>query len=90
MYGAASLHTHFFPVPMDVSEQVAVIYAGARGYLDKLEPASITKFEQAFLKHIKASHQGLLETIRNDGQITEATENQLKEVVSNFVAGFSE
>jgi len=74
---------------MDVSEQVAVIYAGARGYLDKLDPSSITKFEQAFLKHIKASHQSLLDTIKNDGQITESTENQLKEVVVNFLAGFS-
>lgn len=78
-----------FAVPMDVSEQVAVIYAGARGYLDKLDPSSITKFEEAFLKHIRASHQDMLDTIRTAGVITEATETKLKEVVSNFVAGFS-
>ena len=74
---------------MDVSEQVAVIYAGARGYLDKLEPSAITKFEAAFLKHIKASHQGMLDTIKNEGRLTETTENQLKEVVVNFLAGFT-
>lgn len=74
---------------MDVSEQVAVIYAGARGYLDKLDPSNITKFEQAFLKHIKASHQGLLDTIRDEGQMTETIENQLKEIVVNFLAGFT-
>ena len=76
-------------VPMDVSEQVAVIYAGARGYLDKLEPSTITKFEQAFLKHIKSSHQALLDTIRTEGQISESTENQLKDIVVNFLAGFT-
>jgi F-type H+-transporting ATPase subunit alpha len=76
-------------VPMDVSEQVAVIFAGARGYLDKLEPSQITTFEAEFLKHIRASHQGLLDTIRNEGQITAGTEQQLKDVVTNFLAGFS-
>ena len=74
---------------MDVSEQVAVIYAGARGYLDKLEPSAITKFEQAFLKHIKSSHQALLDTIRTEGQISESTDNQLKDIVVNFLAGFT-
>lgn len=74
---------------MDVSEQVAVIYAGSRGYLDKLEPSAVTKFEAAFLKHIRANHQQLLTTISKEGKITEDVEKQLKDVVSNFVAGFT-
>uniref|UniRef100_A0A8C6KNH1 ATP synthase subunit alpha n=1 Tax=Nothobranchius furzeri TaxID=105023 RepID=A0A8C6KNH1_NOTFU len=38
--------------PMAIEEQVAVIYAGVRGHLDKMEPSKITKFEKAFLQHI--------------------------------------
>ncbi|MBN3285992.1 ATPA synthase, partial [Polyodon spathula] len=49
---------------MAIEEQVAVIYAGVRGYLDKLEPSKITKFESAFLQHIISQHQQLLATIR--------------------------
>jgi len=75
-------------VPMDVSEQVAVIYAGARGYLDKLEPSAITKFEIAFLKHVKASHQDLLDTIGKEGLLSEASETKLKEIIVSFLDGF--
>uniref|UniRef100_A0A8C9HHA8 ATP synthase subunit alpha n=1 Tax=Piliocolobus tephrosceles TaxID=591936 RepID=A0A8C9HHA8_9PRIM len=50
--------------PMAIEEQVAVIYAGVRGYLDKLEPSKITKFENAFLSHVVSQHQALLGTIR--------------------------
>merc|ERR1711970_290074 len=32
-------------VPMDITEQVATIYAGVRGHLDKLEPSKVTAFE---------------------------------------------
>uniref|UniRef100_A0A8C0NEX0 ATP synthase subunit alpha n=1 Tax=Canis lupus familiaris TaxID=9615 RepID=A0A8C0NEX0_CANLF len=46
--------------PMAIEEQVAVIYAGVRGYLDKLEPSKITKFEHAFLAHVISQHQALL------------------------------
>lgn len=51
-------------VPMAIEEQVAVIYAGVRGHLDKVEPSKITKFEQAFLAHVISSQQPLLTTIR--------------------------
>ena len=50
--------------PMAIEEQVAVIYAGVRGYLDKLEPSKITKFENAFLSHVISQHQTLLGKIR--------------------------
>ncbi|KAJ7414514.1 ATP synthase subunit alpha, mitochondrial [Pitangus sulphuratus] len=50
-------------VPMAIEEQVAVIYAGVRGHLDKLEPSKITKFESAFLAHVLSQHQALLSTI---------------------------
>jgi len=35
-------------VPMAIEEQVAVIYCGVRGHLDKMDPSKITHFEQEF------------------------------------------
>jgi F-type H+-transporting ATPase subunit alpha len=32
-------------VPMTAADQVAVIYAGVRGYLDAVDPSKITAFE---------------------------------------------
>ncbi|XP_030723698.2 ATP synthase subunit alpha, mitochondrial [Globicephala melas] len=74
--------------PMAIEEQVAVIYAGVRGYLDKLEPSKITKFENAFLSHVISQHQTLLGKIRADGKISEESDAKMKEVVTNFLAGF--
>lgn len=76
-------------VPMAIEEQVAVIYCGVRGYLDKLDPAKITRFEKEFLAHIKASEKALLEDIAKEGKITDATDAKLKAVVQNFLASFA-
>jgi len=75
-------------VPMAIEEQVAVIYAGVKGHLDKLDPSQITKFEKEFLTHIRANSQDLLKTIREEGQITPQTDEKLKSLVTGFLAGF--
>ena len=75
-------------VPMAVEEQVAVIYSGVRGHLDKIDPSRITAFEEEFLSHLRSAQQELLTTIRQDGRITEETDAKLKSVVTNFIAGF--
>lgn len=75
-------------VPMAVEDQIAVIYSGVRGHLDKMDPSQITKFEAAFTEHLKASHQGLLDNIREAGQISDDVDAKLKEITANFVAGY--
>lgn len=76
-------------VPMAIEEQVAVIYCGVRGHLDKIDPSKITVFEKQFSEHIKSSHQGILQSIAKEGKITDETDVQLKKVVQEFVANFS-
>ena len=79
-----------FLVPMTVEEQVAVIFAGVRGHLDKLDPAKVVKFEEEFVEHMRSSQQGILTDIREKCMITEETEEKLKEVVTSFLAGFNQ
>jgi F-type H+-transporting ATPase subunit alpha len=74
--------------PMAIEEQVAVIYAGVKGHLDKLDPSKITKFEREFLKLIRVQHKDLLEKIRTAGQITPETDAQLKGIVAGFLESF--
>jgi F-type H+-transporting ATPase subunit alpha len=76
--------------PMAVEEQVAVIFAGVRGFLDKVDPSRITTFEKEFLEHIKSSQQDLLKAIREAGKLTDETEAQLRQVVTDFLAGFTQ
>ena len=65
---------------MAVEEQVAVIYAGVRGHLDKTDPSRITAFEEEFLTHIRASHQDILKSIREAGMISPDTDEKLKDL----------
>jgi len=76
-------------VPMDITEQVATIYAGVRGHLDKLEPSKVTAFEAAFVDHIRTAHTDLLAQISADGKLTDETEGKLKDLVVSFVGGFN-
>jgi len=75
-------------VPMKIEQQVAIIYAGVRGHLDKIDPTKITAFEKAFSAHIIAQHQDILESIRTAGLITPETDAKLKDVVVSFLQGF--
>merc|ERR1712168_1070861 len=76
-------------VPMPIEEQVAVIYCGVRGFLDKIDPAKITEFEKQFLAHIKGTQKPLLDKIGADGHLSPESDAALNKIVSAFVAGFS-
>merc|ERR1711994_316618 len=64
-------------VPMPVEEQACVLFAGVRGYLDKIQTTEIGKFEKMYLEslHSKAAH--IPTTIRNEGYISDKTESEL-------------
>jgi F-type H+-transporting ATPase subunit alpha len=76
-------------VPMAIEEQVAVVYCGVRGHLDKMEPSKITAFEKEFLAHIKSNEKALLSTIATEGKISEEADAKLKSVVQSFISTFS-
>jgi len=70
--------------PFAVEDQVAVIFAGVKGYLDDINISDIKKFEQALLQYLKSSHKDILEAIRKDGAISSDTENKLHEILKQF------
>ncbi|HUD53043.1 F0F1 ATP synthase subunit alpha [Parvibaculum sp.] len=75
--------------PLKVEEQVVVIYAGVNGYLDKLPVGDVGRFEEEFLRHVKTSHMGILDSIRTEKQISGDTEAKLKAAVENFSKAFA-
>jgi F-type H+-transporting ATPase subunit alpha len=70
--------------PMAVEEQVVVIFAGTRGYLDRVEVGAITRFETALVGEIKATHPDLLEAIRTKQEVTPEIEKELVEFLDGF------
>jgi len=76
-------------VPMAIEEQVAVIYCGVRGFLDKIDPSKITDFEKKFLDHILATQRPLLDQIAKDGHLSQDSDAKLNAVVKEFMATYS-
>ena len=75
--------------PLKTEEQVAIIYAGVNGYLDKLEVSSVGKFEAGLLTSLRNDHRKLLDTIRDEGALSDKSADKLKAAVDAFAKGFA-
>ncbi|GFZ95507.1 F0F1 ATP synthase subunit alpha [Elstera cyanobacteriorum] len=75
--------------PMPVEEQVASIFAGVRGYLDKVPTGDVTRFEKKFREELKAKAPELLTSIRDAREITKETEEKLAAFLDQFAKSFA-
>ena len=75
--------------PMDVEEQVAVIFAGVKGYLDQIPTQKIGEFEQSLIQKLNAKGSNILESIRKDKAISDDTEKALKDTLDELVKNFA-
>ena len=66
--------------PLQMEEQVCVIYAGVKGYLDDLPVAKVRAFEDEVLRALRAE-KTLLETIRKEEKLSETSEASLKGII---------
>ena len=73
--------------PLPVEEQVVVLYAGTRGYLDSVPVPDVRRFEGELLDWLKARHSDLLNGIRSTGAIED--EDKLKDALQTFVDDFA-
>ncbi|MDC3088511.1 F0F1 ATP synthase subunit alpha [Alphaproteobacteria bacterium] len=75
--------------PMEVEEQVAVIFAGVKGYLDQIPTQKIGEFEQALLQKLNTKGSKVLDSIRKDKAISDDTDKSLKDTLDQLVKNFS-
>ncbi|CAI8383884.1 MAG: ATP synthase subunit alpha [Rhodospirillaceae bacterium] len=75
--------------PMLVEEQVAVIFAGVKGYLDKIAIADIGRFETGLLDTLRGSGKDILAAIRNDKAISDKTEEKLHAAIGAYAKSFA-
>ena len=74
--------------PLTVSEQVVSIYAGVRGYLDKVAVNDVVKFESEVLNEIRTKHSDLLESIANEKELSKENDEKLKSILDDLVGKF--
>ena len=75
--------------PLRMEEQVAVIFAGTRGYLDKIPVTEVGRYEEELLRFMRDEHKDLLKTINKEKELSSDSEGQLKSAVEKFTSGFA-
>jgi F-type H+-transporting ATPase subunit alpha len=74
--------------PLQAEEQVCVLFAGTRGYLDAIPVSQVRQFESEFLARLHGHHAGLLEAIRTQKALTSELEGELKAALDDFAQSF--
>ncbi|KCZ50442.1 F0F1 ATP synthase subunit alpha [Hyphomonas pacifica] len=75
--------------PLLMEEQVIVIYAGTRGYLDKVELKDVTRYEKELLAHVRGAKTDLLKKIRDEKALTDDIEAEIKKTLDDFTSKFA-
>ena len=77
--------------PLQMEEQVVVVYAGTRGYLDKVPTDAVVRFEAELLRHIRADKQALLADIRDQKDISKNGKDggKIEDAIKSTLDAFS-
>jgi len=73
-------------VPMPTEEEVVSLFAGVRGYLDKIATKEIPRFEGLWLEYVKGSKPEILAKIKAEAQITPETDAMMKAAMDEFTS----
>ena len=74
--------------PVPLAEQVAVIYAGTQGYLDKVPVARVREWEAGFIRFLKSEQKDLLAAIEKQKALDDGLFDKLKAAISTFNTQF--
>jgi F-type H+-transporting ATPase subunit alpha len=75
--------------PLSLAEQVALIYAGTRGYLDNVPVDRVKEWQAAFLRAFNTQYASVANTILESNALADDTEAALKTALSTFNASWS-
>ena len=76
------IQEEFTPLPVGV--QVCVVYAGTRGFLDKVPVDKIREWKALFARYAGAERKALIDSLENDKKWDEEVEGQVREAIEAF------
>ncbi len=74
------------PIPFE--KQVAIIYAGTNGFLDKLPVGVLKRFEAEFIEYLEMKHADLLNEVAEKKILTDEWREKMNKVLETFIANF--
>ncbi len=75
--------------PLEVEEQVVIIYAVVNNYLKDIPLEKIKQYQADLLDHIKSTVPEILTSIKTEKVITPENEDKLKNVLTEFAKGYT-
>ena len=73
--------------PVPVEEQVAIIYASTKGFIDKVPVSKVREFEKEFIGLLKAQHQNILDNLRV-GKLEDSDLETMKSVALHLASQY--
>ena len=70
--------------PMAAERQVAILFAGANGYLDEWPEDAVAGYEKQMLEFMDSKYPEILKDIKETGDISEETDGKLKKALDEF------
>jgi proton translocating ATP synthase F1 alpha subunit len=75
--------------PLPVEEQIVIIFAGVRGYLDNIDLNKVSTFEKDWINFIKKNHQNILIEIRETKEISKNLDETLTSICKEYVSQYN-
>ena len=75
-------------VPMSVANQVVIIYAASKGYLDDIDLDKVKDFETGLLEHFQSKYSDSLDELHKTGDIGEDLEKKMDSAIEEFKKTF--
>ena len=73
--------------PLLLAEQVAIVYAGTKGFLDELPVEKVTEFVRELRDYLKTSKPEFINAIQTEKVMSESSESILKDAIQQVVSG---
>ena len=70
--------------PMAAEREVAILFAGANGYLDEWPEDAVADYEKQMLEFMDSKYSEILKEIKETGDISEETDGKLKKALDEF------
>ncbi len=74
--------------PLPVENEVVIIFAGSKGFLDDIPSNAISKFESELYPFIEAKYPEIFEDIRNKKSLDKDIEENLNKALNDFKSTF--
>jgi len=76
--------------PMSLGQEIVVLFAGTRGFIDKYDVEKVRVYEEQLLSFVETKHADILKEIEDKKIISPELEKKMKEVLTNFDSVFVE